>query len=327
MELISVILPIYNVEKYLGKCVQSVFNQTYRNLEIILVDDGSTDNCSKLCDSYAKLDNRVIVIHKKNGGLSDARNAGTDIANGDYIFYLDSDDWIALDTIELLYATAKKYNADIAECSYASVYSNAIRYLTNCTGKVTVADFERALAGMFCFKDFLVVAWNKLYKRNIIGNIRYPVGKFHEDEFTTHKFYMASKTVISIDVCKYYYYQARMDSITGTKYSEKMLDAVEAYHIKVNEIWNGKFEALYQVANDNYSYKLFTNLYKCHVNNINGRKLDETISMALNDYRVINNKKMPLNKSYIPLYKALDKGMLSFAKEFKNSGFIDDVSG
>lgn len=133
---ISVIVPIYKVENYLNRCVESIRKQTYRNLEIILVDDGSPDACGEMCDRYAQEDSRIRVIHKENGGLSDARNAGIEVATGEYIAFVDSDDWIDDKMYEVLYSTLLKYNADIAECSYRNLYADCIVEETNCTGNV-----------------------------------------------------------------------------------------------------------------------------------------------------------------------------------------------
>ena len=122
--LISVIVPIYNVEKYLDRCVESIINQTYKNLEIILVDDGSPDNCTQMCDDYAKKDSRIRVVHKENGGLSDARNAGMEVATGEYVSFIDSDDYISLDFYETLFQTMIDNDSDIVECSVVKFYEN-----------------------------------------------------------------------------------------------------------------------------------------------------------------------------------------------------------
>ena len=126
-ELISIIVPVYNVEQYLDDCLISIINQTYKNIEIILIDDGSTDKSGKICDEYAKKDSRIIVIHKENGGVSSARNAGLRIAKGAYIGFVDPDDWIAEDMYEVLYSNAKKYDADVSVCKYKIVKNNSIK--------------------------------------------------------------------------------------------------------------------------------------------------------------------------------------------------------
>jgi len=208
MELISVIVPVYKVEKYLERCVRSIQKQTYENLEIILVDDGSPDQCGALCDQYAQEDGRIKVLHKQNGGLSDARNAGIELASGSYIVFADSDDWLDRDMIDLLYRVLKRSNADIAECSYRNIYRDHIMEETSCSAALTEGDSVTALEGMLDWKYFKPVAWNKLYKREVFGTIRYPKGRLHEDEFTTYKyFYNAEK----VSVCGY----IQVQSTTG----------------------------------------------------------------------------------------------------------------
>ena len=129
-ERISVVVPVYNVEQYLEKCVNSIINQTYKNLEIILVDDGATDKSGKLCDELAKLDNRIMAYHKKNGGLSDARNYGVERATGDYIGFVDGDDYIDAEMYEKLYEAIKKENVDVAECNLKIIYSDRVELFT-----------------------------------------------------------------------------------------------------------------------------------------------------------------------------------------------------
>lgn len=225
--LISVIVPIYNVEKYLSKCVDSIINQTYKNLEIILVDDGSPDNCPKICDEYENQDSRIKVIHKENGGLSDARNAGMKIASGDYIFFVDSDDWISVDTLYRLLDSAEQYGADIAECNIYSVKDNRTEeYYSN---KFALYDNNYSIMQAY-IKDYKIktVVWNKLYKKDILKNILFEVGKYNEDEFFTYRVLSNSERLVHIDYCGYYYIQ-RGNSIMGENYSLKKLDSLEGF--------------------------------------------------------------------------------------------------
>ena len=207
MKKISVIVPIYKVEKYIHRCIDSIINQTYKNLEIILVDDGSPDSCPRICDEYAKKDKRIKVIHKENGGLSDARNKGVDIATGDYIAFVDSDDYIHPNMYEVLIYELEKNNSDIALCKYKIVYEKS-KITTEIDGKFEVYSLNnlQALDSMYG-KDGVdfIVAWNKLYKKDLFNKIRYPVGKIHEDEYTTYKLLFASKNVIYIEYELYYF--------------------------------------------------------------------------------------------------------------------------
>ena len=182
--LISVIVPVYKVEEYLDECVQSLINQTYTNLEIILVDDGSPDGCPQMCDDWAMRDARIKVIHKKNGGLSDARNAGLDICTGDYVAFVDSDDWIKPEMYRYMYDAIKREKADICACNIISCYPN--REVSWGGKAYTVGDSETMLDRLYSDSAFPVCAWNKLYRRELWQEFRFPVGKICEDAFTTY---------------------------------------------------------------------------------------------------------------------------------------------
>ena len=241
-KLISVIIPIYKVENYLNRCVNSVVKQTYKNLEIILVDDGSPDNCPKLCDDWAKKDNRIRVIHKENGGLSDARNAGIDIATGRYICFVDSDDFIHSGYVEILFKNIEKEKADLAICSFEKVYGNAKveESLDNKVTKVEGDDiFKALLTGNNV--DF-VVAWSKLYKKELFNNLRFDVGRLHEDEFIVHKILLKCKKVVYTSA-KLYYYQQRQDSIMGAEeFTSRNLDAFYAIEQRYNYFKDTKWQ-------------------------------------------------------------------------------------
>ena len=224
---ISVIVPVYNVEKYLNKCIESIVNQTYRNLEIILVDDGSPDNCPQMCDEWAKKDDRIIVIHKENGGLSDARNKGLDIATGEYIGFVDSDDWIDLDLYECFVSKFKKNNASIIACNVVKVYEDKIEKNIN-EVKKEVYNVEEALNELIHGRTFRAVVWNKLYHKNTINKIRFPYGKTHEDEFFTYKVLSNANKLIYVPN-KFYYYRQRSGSIMNL-WSTKHLDVLEAFN-------------------------------------------------------------------------------------------------
>lgn len=224
--LISVIVPIYNVEKYLDRCVDSIINQTYKNLEIILVDDGSPDNCPQMCDDYAKKDSRIKVVHKKNGGLSDARNAGMKVATGEYVSFIDSDDYVSLDFYETLFQTMIDNDSDIVECGVVKFYedNNFDEYSDDL--KVTNYDTLDGLEGLINENPFKQHVWNKLYKTNIALDISYAVGKLNEDEFWTYQTFGKAKKVTRINKTMYYYFQ-RNGSIMGNGYNIRRLDALE----------------------------------------------------------------------------------------------------
>ncbi|MBR4677177.1 MAG: glycosyltransferase [Bacteroidales bacterium] len=206
--LVSVIIPIYKVEPYLRECVESVINQTYKNLEIILVDDGSPDNCPKICEEYALQDSRIKVIHKENGGLSDARNAGMKIATADYWSFVDSDDVCHPQMIEVLMEPLiEDKGLKMSACTYTKNSDKWNENFNNSAQKISALDYMSI--------DFWTVAWGKIYHKSLFYDIEYPKGRLHEDEFTTYKLAYNSGKVGYVD-SPYYYYRQREDSITGT---------------------------------------------------------------------------------------------------------------
>lgn len=215
-KLVSVIIPVYKVEKYLNKCVDSVLSQTYKNLEIFLVDDGSPDNCPQMCDEYAKKDNRIKVIHKPNGGLSSARNAALDVCKGDYIAFVDSDDWIEPTYIEELYSAITKYDADISICGI-NYYTSELELIKNITYEYVDKDIyiENILDLFFSKNSLSHHAWAKLYKRDIFDGLRYPVGVNYEDTYViTDVIGNVKKGVSIVKKPLYNYLRYREGSIT-----------------------------------------------------------------------------------------------------------------
>ena len=225
--LISVIVPVYKVEKYLDRCVQSIVDQTYRNLEIILVDDGSPDNCPAMCDAWAAKDSRIKVLHKENGGLSDARNAGMAVATGFYMGFVDSDDYIAPEMYRLLYERLTADGSDIAACGVEMVFEDGSpsRILTK-AGTCVLAHDE-AMEAVICESWLKQPVWYKLYKTALIREISFPVGKYHEDVFWTWQA-VAQAQHVSIFHTPCYFYLQRTGSIMGERYSLRRLDAIEA---------------------------------------------------------------------------------------------------
>ena len=225
LPLISVIVPVYNVELYIRKCIESILSQTYRNLEIILVDDGSKDRCGEICDEYALKDNRIRVIHKENGGLSDARNVGIDASRGEYIGFVDSDDWIVPDMYEYLYRGLIENNADISVCEYYNVWRSK--------AQATYRPSTRIFSGSSCLWALLRLkvgnyAWNKLYKRNLWEDgIRYPVGKLYEDVRTTYRIFQKVSVVAALPEAKYFY-RRHVEGITSTKTVSSQGQCVES---------------------------------------------------------------------------------------------------
>lgn len=228
--LISIIVPVYKVEKYLKKCIDSILNQTYKNYELILVDDGSPDCCPIICDNYAEKNDRVIVIHKQNGGLSDARNTGIAIAKGDFICFIDSDDYVSEDFCELLLNAVLKSNADMAICNYLVVdeNGNSIQdknvHLPIQDECISPQEFIKEYCGKYGW--YYVVAWNKIYKRDLFKNVKYPVGKLHEDAFVIHHLVSHCNRIVCVKNALYFYVQ-RQGSIMS-QISVRNMDLGEA---------------------------------------------------------------------------------------------------
>lgn len=235
-DLISVIIPIFNVEKYLKRCIDSAINQTYSNIEIILVDDGSPDNCPKICDEYKNTDSRIKVIHKENGGLSDARNAGLDISTGKYVTFIDSDDYIDEDYIKFLYDLVNKYNVKMAICSYKAIYDNGT-ILTQENNEEYKISSHDTLEKMLYHEDFNVATWAKLYKKELFNNVKFPKERIFEDVLTTYKLVDQCEN-IAIGLISKYNYMIRSNSILTGKFNIKKLTLVDAYEEMGNYVLN-----------------------------------------------------------------------------------------
>lgn len=227
-ELISIIVPIYKVEKYLNKCIESILNQTYSNLEIILIDDGSPDKCGEICDFYKNKDSRIKVIHKKNEGVSKARNIGLDISKGKYIMFVDSDDYIDKNMIKELRKLITEQSADIAIGGVIDVDENNNQI--NMSKKRTTFTFNQleAIRELLDENYFNSVCWGKLYKANLWKNKRFcENSKIGEDlEILYEVFEKIQKVVINTEKC-YYYYTVRQNSVTHQEYNEKWKKAIE----------------------------------------------------------------------------------------------------
>ncbi len=231
--LVSIIIPIYNVERYLRDCIESVIKQTYKNLEIILINDGSPDNSGNICDEYANQDARIKVVHKNNGGLSDARNVGLDIAHGAYISFIDSDDVINEDFIRILLSMLYDSDASISMCDYTE-FSTIIPKIDS-THKNTFELYtgEYMLNNLYnkCWTPRNVIACNKLYERSVWDGLRYSVGVLHEDEYIIHELYAK---VQSVTYCSapLYYYRQRESSITKEISSKRIEDILAIFDLR-----------------------------------------------------------------------------------------------
>lgn len=236
-KLISIIVPIYNVEEYLSKCIESLLNQTYRNIEILLVNDGSTDNCKNICEQFEEKDSRIKLINKKNGGLSDARNAGLKVAKGEYVTFVDSDDYIENNYIEVLYNLIKKYNAEISIANCKVIKEHCKNNNLKVKLEEKCIDSKTCLNEMLYSDFYYISACAKLYKKDLFKNIQFPKGKLFEDVGTTYKLIMKSNKIACSNK-EIYYYVIRNNSITTCEFKEKHYDLIELTNKMCEEILN-----------------------------------------------------------------------------------------
>lgn len=222
MNLISVIVPIYNVEKYLRRCLDSICNQVYSNLEIVLVDDGSTDSSGKIADEYARRDIRFHVIHKQNGGLSDARNVGLSYCHGKYIVFVDSDDYVTEDYVMVLYDLLKHNHADISAVSLTHKEEELSKINDSTTTKIY--NTKEALQDLL-YQRISTSANAKMYRAELFSDIRYPKGRLYEDVIATYQIFEKATKVVWCDIKKYWYY-VRTDSIVRSAFNVKKMDYV-----------------------------------------------------------------------------------------------------
>jgi glycosyltransferase involved in cell wall biosynthesis len=233
--LISVIIPVYNVAKWLPRCIDSIMTQTYRNLEIILVNDGSTDESGTICYDYDKRDDRIHVYHKPNGGLSDARNYGLNICKGEYVAFVDSDDWIEHEMYQQMVTAAIEKGAKLVCCGMYRVYERKRkykRYLRFCNGKLNIWDQKQALEEFLCLRGISSAAWDKLYHCSLFEKRRYPKGRLYEDTPITFDILSNIDEVVQIGKPYYNYFQ-RKTSINGVSFNkDKMVLFQEVTNIR-----------------------------------------------------------------------------------------------
>jgi len=280
--LFSIIVPVYNVEEYLNRCMESIINQSYKNIEIILVDDGSTDNCPEMCDSFAKRDKRIKAFHKNNGGLSDARNFGLRKAKGDYILFVDSDDFIELDTCNIFNSILKSHpNIDIlaANCRRLDDLITIQKY----TSINQIVDGRDFLKFQFCNGTMHIAAWRNLYRtRFLTDNILYfKFGIVHEDEEWTPRVFLKAKSVKYADYI-HYYHIIRENSITQQKVKTKnALDLISAC-LSLGTVYKGIEDQELKILLYDYLATLY--LHAFFIGKLIGRKNKKII-----DKRVLKN--------------------------------------
>lgn len=304
--LVSIIIPVYNVEEYLECCLDSVIRQTYTNIEIILVDDGSTDGSSGICDDYAQKDGRIVVIHKANGGLSDARNKGLEIATGQYVTFIDSDDCVNLSYVERLISIIEKNDADISICWRKNVDDSFNAY--NCSEKeneAIVLDNRLCVKESYFskYKGINATAWSKMYKTSLFhdNNITYPVGELHEDVFTTYKLLFYAIKVVYIDDTLYYYRQ-RSGSI--------MSEQNHNFNVRNMRVSNATEEAIIFYL-EKEEIELATLAINYHIRLLFGLNYRLSFNKELSD----SEKKRYLQEMKKSVIKYLDYGLLGWKKQ------------
>lgn len=267
MPLVSVIVPVYKVEPYLHRCVDSILIQTYTNLEIILVDDGSPDNCGTICDEYAKKDKRIKVIHKKNGGQSEARNVGLDMAKGEYVTFVDSDDWIHNQYIEILYNDIIQANADVSMCTFvrtSDMHCDDSAHQKYKNHKFKIISKEQAIEKTLYQNKLDSSPWDKLYKRNLFDGLRFTVGRIYEDLEIIYQIYDRATILTYTDEALYYYFY-REDSTLGV-FNQKRLVVLDITD-EIVRYMKEKYPAIVPAAKDrklsaNFNMLALISLYK-----------------------------------------------------------------
>lgn len=292
---ISVIIPVYNIAEYLPQCLDSVINQTHKNLEIIVVDDGSTDNSGNVIDEYAKKDNRIVKISKNNSGVSDTRNKGIDIATGDYIGFVDGDDYIEPEMYEFLLNNALKYDADISHCGYQMVFPSHIDYYYN-TGEIIIQDNKKGIIDLLEGQRIEPSPCNKLYKRDIVKDIRMPLDiRINEDYFFNVMVFANAKKSVFEDK-PLYHYILRKNSATTSSINEHKIFDCEIVRERIVEYFK----------NDNEIYKIaVNNLLRSQINIMRNFATNKSAKIFIDRKKEIKSK---IKKLY---FEMKSKGILN----------------
>ena len=273
---VSVIVPVFKVEDYLGRCIYSVVNQTYSDLQIILIDDGSSDDCALMCDEWAEKDARITVIHKLNGGLSDARNYGMRIICGDYVSFIDSDDYISENFIEVLLSTALKNDSDIVECDYIKFFEYKDYGNNGCSSEEYSFSSSNGLLALIEESFFSPIACNKLFSKNTIQGILFETGKQHEDVFWTYQVFGQAERITKINRTMYFYFQ-RESSIMGQGYNLRRLDALEAKWRRQKYIEQYYPELILQAKLDFFASCMY--MMQCVIKYMSGRDKRQAVAI------------------------------------------------
>lgn len=325
-KLITVIVPIYNVKKYLSNCVESLIGQTYNNLEIILVNDGSTDNSGKIIDKYAQKDKRIKVIHKQNGGVSSARNEGLKIATGDYITFVDSDDFINIKTYEILYNLLKKYNSDIVMCEAVKVYENDEGKIIAPKLKIhnikeEVINSCKAIKLMIMDGNVGNFACTKLFKKELFQNILFPEGKVYEDAGTIYKVVHNANKIVYTNQKLYNYFYGRVGAITSSFSEKKILDSLEAYYGQYTFILKN-YPEIEEYAMITWIRMYTSAMEKICMNNYNELWNREDVIDKYKDFKfAMGNLNTEFLNKYLDPYRVISAVLLNHDKELYKQMF------
>ncbi len=311
---ISIIAPIYNTAEYLPRCIESLVGQTYRNIEIILVDDCSPDNSADICDGYAAKDDRITVIHHdENRGLSAARNSGLAAASGEYIAFIDTDDYVELDFIEFMYKLLKDNDADISACGVYTVFTDGTKENQSEDKSLLIMDAHEALERM-CYNDsFFVTTWDKLYKRELFDGIHFPEGKLFEDTGTTYRLVgKAGRLVANAESPKYYYVRTP-NSITVSGFSMRKLDYIEMADNMAQYIID-KYPDLKSAAERKQMHACFSTLSQLANSGTRNKEVEKQLILRINQLRasVIRNPRTPRRDKFAIIALMFGFGFFSF---------------
>jgi len=317
---VSIIVPVFNLENLLPKCIDSILAQTLSDFELILVDDGSTDRSGEICDVYSNRDQRIKVIHQQNGGVSSARNTGLEVAKGDYIGFVDSDDYINKYMFETLYKTATKYDADLTVCSYREVLEEQYHDIDklNVINETQHYNNRKAIQQMYIAKSHYityVVPWNKLYRRQLFKTIRYEEGNIYDDETVAHKLLYNSKKITFIDA-KLYYYVQRKGSQMNSAFHIKKFDKIYALKERATYFKQVEEADLYRKSLKHYMDMFFWYYFlaKSELNDI-GKELKElkrTFDKSL--IHLLRNKEISWKQKIMCVFFTINPSLFELIK-------------
>jgi glycosyltransferase involved in cell wall biosynthesis len=315
---ISIIVPIYNAAKYLPKCIESILNQTHKDLEIILVDDGSTDESGKIADEYSKKDGRIKVIHKEHGGNTEGRNMALKVASGKFIGFVDHDDFIETDMYEILLSALHKYDADIVQCAHYKINEKNKIFPRYYSGKTREFDNISALEELITRKSFKNSLWNKIYKKNLIDGIIFPAGRLNKDILFNYKAFARAKKLVSIDIPKYYYLMHK-ESMSGSYVHLEEMDKFRNLIERLDFI-SRNFSQLFNIA---HKEMYFDSLRLYKIIKINQSKdKDNKRRNLIKNYISENYKSFISNQLITGTHKLLLKVLM---KNFEFGFFLFDL--